>query len=323
MPKISIAMATYCGERYVEKQLKSLLNQTRRPDEVLIFDDRSSDNTVQIVNDFIEKNKLENWSITVNETNLGFVKNFYKAMKTCSGDIIFMCDQDDIWHDNKLEVMEKLFEQYPDAAAVNTGFGLIDGEDKPFSDAKKCGTTNHGLIPKTLDKRSLTAISCGELFDNISPGCTMAITKNLKDFYLENSTLKIPHDHELNIYAAKIGKLYFYNDELISYRIHSSNALGLNTKKRTLKDRITVNLGKRLKGIEVQFETARILQDALKDTPDFEIGLKFYRFATLRRELLIDKRLSSWFKMAFAFRHLKPFTTPSQLIGDLYQRFHI
>lgn len=76
MEKISVALATYNGEKYIEKQLDSIRNQTIKPDEVVIVDDKSSDRTVALINEFIAVNNLVNWKLFVNEKNVGYRKNF-------------------------------------------------------------------------------------------------------------------------------------------------------------------------------------------------------------------------------------------------------
>ena len=105
MFKISVAMTTYNGARFVEKQLASLLAQTRPADEVIILDDRSTDGTPGIVTRFIKKNSPVSWHFSVNEKNLGYKENFYHAVGRTTGDLIFLCDQDDVWHSNKIEAM--------------------------------------------------------------------------------------------------------------------------------------------------------------------------------------------------------------------------
>lgn len=81
MAKISVAMTTYNGSNYIIKQLDSLKNQSRKIDELIICDDCSTDNTVELVNDYIKSNNLEGWNIYSNENNLGFINNFKQAIK--------------------------------------------------------------------------------------------------------------------------------------------------------------------------------------------------------------------------------------------------
>ena len=96
---VSIAMATYNGEKYLKEQLDSIYAQTYKDIEVIVCDDCSSDKTVEILDEYKEKYGLKYY---INEKNLGFKKNFEKAISLCSGDFIALADQDDIWIENKI-----------------------------------------------------------------------------------------------------------------------------------------------------------------------------------------------------------------------------
>src|SRR5262249_10160572 len=101
-PKISIALCTYNGAKYLSSQLESYLAQTCLPDEVVVCDDCSQDETVTILNDFAIRAPFP-VRILVNDQNLGSTKNFEKSISLCSGEIIFLSDQDDVWMPNKIE----------------------------------------------------------------------------------------------------------------------------------------------------------------------------------------------------------------------------
>ena len=100
---VSVVIATYNGEKYIVKQLESIRNQTRKPDEVIIVDDRSNDNTFKIVKEYIQQYALRNWRIYLNDCNLGYKGNFQKGIELATGKYIFLCDQDDEWERNKIE----------------------------------------------------------------------------------------------------------------------------------------------------------------------------------------------------------------------------
>lgn len=98
----SVAMATYNGSQYIAEQLRSIENQTIRPDEIVICDDGSSDDTVAVIRDYAAQSAL-NIKLYQNEKNLGFRRNFEKAISLCTKEVVFLCDQDDIWVKNKVE----------------------------------------------------------------------------------------------------------------------------------------------------------------------------------------------------------------------------
>ncbi len=127
--KISVLISTYNGERFVEEQLESLLGQTVQPDEVLIIDDCSTDSTYAKTQAFLERNNLEGWSLRRNERNRGFRANFHSLAETASGDLIFFCDQDDVWGSRKLEACVDFMAEHPDVNLVCTDF--IAGSNRP------------------------------------------------------------------------------------------------------------------------------------------------------------------------------------------------
>ena len=94
--KASIALATYNGERYLQEQLNSFLHQTRLPDEIIACDDCSTDRTMDILESFAISALFAVY-IYRNAINLGYTKNFERAISLCSGDVIFLSDQDDVW----------------------------------------------------------------------------------------------------------------------------------------------------------------------------------------------------------------------------------
>ena len=114
---ISIAMATFNGSLYLEEQLESFLRQTRLPDELIICDDVSTDNTILIVKKFAEKAPFT-VKIYQNAINLGYSQNFSRALNLCSGDLVFLSDQDDFWLHDKIETVLKIFIEQPKVQLV-------------------------------------------------------------------------------------------------------------------------------------------------------------------------------------------------------------
>jgi len=123
--RISVAMAAYNGERFKSQQLESLARQTRLPDELVVSDDCSTDQTVEILNDFA---KCAQFSVRVlvNEINVGFDRNFERVIAECTGDLIFLCDQDDVWFPAKIERMADALVRHPSAGMVISNSELVD-----------------------------------------------------------------------------------------------------------------------------------------------------------------------------------------------------
>ena len=130
--RISIAMAVYNGERFIQQQLESFLRQTRLPDELVVSDDASTDRSVEIVREFAAHAPFP-VKILVNEQNLGCSKNFERAFCECTGDIIFLSDWDDVWYPDKLLVMEKAFAQSPKAGVAICGWQTVDENLQPIA----------------------------------------------------------------------------------------------------------------------------------------------------------------------------------------------
>ena len=110
MTKVSIAMATYNGAPYLREQLESFITQTRRPDELIICDDVSTDDTLIILEAF---KKIAPFDVHthVNKVNLGYAQNFSKALSLCSGDLVFLSDQDDVWFKDKIATLTEMAEK--------------------------------------------------------------------------------------------------------------------------------------------------------------------------------------------------------------------
>jgi glycosyltransferase involved in cell wall biosynthesis len=111
--KISIAMTTFNGERYLAEQLESIAAQTRLPDELVVHDDKSTDSSVELLQDFKRVAPFQ-VHIVENAQNLGFTANFGAALSHCQGDLIFLADQDDSWFPNKIAEMVSVFRAYPE-----------------------------------------------------------------------------------------------------------------------------------------------------------------------------------------------------------------
>lgn len=310
---VSVALATYNGEKFIREQLDSLLNQTVLPDEVVIIDDCSTDNTAEVVREYIASHSLS-WKFSVAQSNSGYKRNFYNCLAQCSEDVVFLCDQDDVWYPQKLEKILEVFKNDQACLAVNSSFDMTDGAGEiiaPFGVGKR-KTANHGLL-----KFSVLTGECIEvgldtvLIYNISPGCTCAFKREVVEEYLKVSECRLPHDWELNIIAAKNGGLRFLNLPLIGYRQHGNNAIGLSEDESfgPLKMRGSVDV--RFKMFDMQKAQ---LEAVLKNVDSNDLNqVRFCRaleiFCSNREKILRRGKLFPCFENLMYFGRLRNVAT--------------
>ena len=127
--KISVALCTYNGEPFLPQQLSSIQQQTRLPDELVVCDDRSTDQTLALLREFAATVSFP-VTIVQNPETLGFAKNFEKAIQLCAGELIALSDQDDIWYPHRLQRSEQEFVAYPQAGLVFSDADVIDEQNR-------------------------------------------------------------------------------------------------------------------------------------------------------------------------------------------------
>ncbi|OCN05574.1 hypothetical protein A4S06_08390 [Erysipelotrichaceae bacterium MTC7] len=215
--KISVALCTYNGELYVRQQLQSILSQTQQVDELIICDDGSTDGTVACIEQVLKDATIP-YKIIQNESSLGVVCNFYKAYHLCSGDIIFSCDQDDVWQMNKVERIMPIFEDEK-IQLVASNADIIDAK------GNKTGQVLNQLVgfEPPMNQKEWKDIL---LHSFCITGATMALRKN---FFVENEHVSKQwlHDGWLAILASFENGLYYLNEPLTLYRIHGHNTAGV------------------------------------------------------------------------------------------------
>lgn len=235
--KISVCMGIYNGKNYIEEQLLSILHQTVQPDEVVLCDDNSTDGTAEHVEEFLVQNGLqEKWRFVRNHENKGYPANFYYAMSLCSTDVVFLADQDDVWHKEKIEKMLEVFRRKPEAKAVCCKFGLIDSEGKDI----------HTLMAptRTTGTGELREVSIADVFYKCEwPGMVMAYRNAWYQSLDLEKDLQIPHDFLICVEAAEEKGFFQLDEELAYHRRHDNNAGGeehrfskLLNKRRKMKE---------------------------------------------------------------------------------------
>lgn len=209
---LSIVMATYNGERFLREQLDSLYRQTLQPDEVLVVDDCSTDGTVGILEEYHHSHGLK---YVVNGQNLRVNKNFEKGLKLCSGDYIMFCDQDDVWMDNKIELMMQRMNLL---AGENGDIPLIVSSRDTYADAEM--NVYHSLtLKEDCDSYRDTVIH------HLSQGSAMLLNRRCLDyiFPIPDYGTGICYDIHIGYIIAMTGKKYNMKESLMYYRVHGNN----------------------------------------------------------------------------------------------------
>ncbi|MBW6474699.1 MAG: glycosyltransferase family 2 protein [Anaerolineaceae bacterium] len=221
---ISIALCTYNGEQFLREQLDSIAAQTLLADELVACDDRSSDGTMEILRDFA---KVVSFPIHIhqNETNLGSTRNFEKAIALCHGDIIALCDQDDIWKPHKLERLVETLRAHPQAGYVFSDANLVDEYLQPLG---RCLWDSVGFNGDRKD-RFLRGDQFGCLIERcIVTGATMAFRASVGKIAMPVPTdCRWIHDGWLALVSSATGRLGIAVAEpLIDYRQHPKQQIG-------------------------------------------------------------------------------------------------
>ena len=226
---ISVCLCTYNGERYIEEQLRSILNQTLSVDEICVGDDCSTDNTIEII-ERVRRETGANIKIEKNETNLRCNSNFNLTMSRCAGDIILFSDQDDYWMPDKVKTIVDYFESNQNIDVVFTNGEFMDEEGKSFTNAKMFDAV--AFTPSTIKQFYTTGLQLEAfIVNNRATGATMAMRRSfIGQFYIsnvENSNGRVIFwDHILALAAVSQGKIGIIDKPLIRYRIHSGQTIG-------------------------------------------------------------------------------------------------
>ena len=200
---ISVCMATYNGMNYLREQIDSILMQLSTDDELVISDDGSSDNTIQIITSYNDSRIV----LLNNQSTHGFVGNFENALIHAKGNIIFLADQDDIWKPGKVAVVTEKLKQYD---LVIHDADMIDGKGCPL-DKTYYSTLHHrkDLLSNLWKTRWL--------------GCCMAFRRNLLDMSIPFPRKIVGHDYWIGMLGMLKFRYCFMDDVLICYRRHGNN----------------------------------------------------------------------------------------------------
>jgi glycosyltransferase involved in cell wall biosynthesis len=238
-PMVSIVMATYNGEKFLREQIVSILSQTYSPFEFIVFDDCSTDGTRRILEEYQNHGKLKAF---FNESNLGYVRNFEKAIQMAEGELIALADQDDVWDSFKLH---RLTQQIGQNLLIHSDARLID--ENGFEVASSFEESSSKMtIPHTMTEAIL---------NGFVTGCTCLFRRQLLDLALPFPNKLYIHDKWLGVIAFSKGGLIYLKEPLVNYRQHIQNNIGAVQPTVSLYSK----LGKLLRGksINYQFDAFR------------------------------------------------------------------
>lgn len=292
--RTSVVIPTYNGQRYLVEQLRSIKEQSQPVDEVIISDDRSTDKTVDVARDFINKNHLSNWHVYINKENKGWRENFMDAMWKSHGDYVFPCDQDDIWRKDKVSVMTHILDEHPEVNVLASNW--VKFSDK--TDKKKTGPfTNDGALHRINLYRNYMLVKC--------PGCVYCVRRLVLDWARDYWKSDYPHDALLWRLGLFSNSLFSINKGLHFWRMHNDSTFAIESRNlKTIKEK------------QKWIKTATSMNEAMKKfIVDIDSPIK-------DRSLKLLKRYSGWLQARRKFYNSRSIWAGLRLLPywDCYPR---
>lgn len=224
---ISVALGTHNGERFVGEQIASILSQTRPVDEIVLSDDASSDRTVEIVEAAVAAHRelrgvAPELVVLRNDPALRVTKNFEQALRHATGDLVALCDQDDVWHPTRIARLVARFDD-PEVLFV-------------FSNARQVGAEGeylgHDLFEAiAMNPHERGLVESGRVFEqlmrrNLATGATVMLRRSLVDAATPFPETWL-HDEWLAVVAAAFDGVRMHDEALTDYRQHGNNQVGM------------------------------------------------------------------------------------------------
>jgi len=227
--KISVAMCTYNGADFLPAQLESILAQSRKPDQIVVCDDGSTDETRALLGKF-EKQLPDVFLLRFNKKNLGSIKNFEQAIRLCNGDVIALSDQDDVWRQDKLQLIEQAFSKQS-TGLVFSDADIVDENLKPL---------NRRMWNEVgFDEHKKNLLRNGHAIEVLTTGWTVTgATMAFRSQFMK-ICLPIPdgiamiHDGWIALAIAAVADVVAIDDPLVQYRQHAKQQIGAPERVET------------------------------------------------------------------------------------------
>lgn len=281
-PTVSVALCTRNGAAYVGEQVRSILSQQPPPAEIVVGDDASTDDTLAVIEQAVADSGVDvRLRIQRRQAPLGVVGNFAATIEACTGDLVALSDQDDVWAPGKLAALAARFVADPELLLVHTDARLVDTDGAPL------GLRLLEALEATEAERA--GLESGDAYAvllrrNLVTGATVVFRRSLAE-----SAAPFPadwvHDEWLAVLAAALGRLRLDPEPRIDYRQHGANEIG--ARKPTMTDRLAKLREPRVERAERLVRRSRDLVARLE-----ELGAPEARVAAARAKLDHETRRS-------------------------------
>lgn len=231
--EVHIVLTTYNGEKYIREQLDSILANTVQDVTVEICDDGSTDSTLDIAREYA--GRYDQISLYQNEKNLGYTKNFLEGIKRSRSPYIMLCDQDDIWHQDKIEKTLRRMKEMEFQSGTDIPLMVFtDAMNFDSSSGEELGSFHKSsrLDVKRLDSAHL-------FMENKCIGCTVMLNGAIRGYLQELPNEIRVHDWWLALICSNFGKISYIEETTLHYRQHSGNMIGGSDFSDYVKTRIS------------------------------------------------------------------------------------
>ena len=290
IPLVSVVMATYNGERFLEAQMESVVKQSYPAIEIIVVDDGSTDGTAAILQSYASQHN--NIRLYFSEgRNLGYIKNFERGCRLATGDYISFCDQDDVWHPDKTQIL----------------MDAIGNNPMVYCDSELVDSTLNSLHRKHSDHKKLQSLDNCLCFatDNCVGGHALIMKKEIF-VYADPFPVEMPYDLWCAFAATFYGTIQYVDQTLVKWRQHENNITvsAKSKESRLAETRIRMKLFyeycKPENGKEKQ-----VLQKLMKSYQDYSPGNNFLRmslFFRYSKYLLAMKKRNAFRKFLFCLK---------------------